>query len=75
MRPSQSLADVAKAQNKDLDGLKAALKTDITNQLDDAVKNGRLTGDQRTNIEKNLDQRIDTLSRVSAALEASGRRD
>jgi hypothetical protein len=57
----KSLADVAKAHNKDLAGLKAALKTDITSQLDDAVKNGRLTDAQRTTIEKNLDQRIDAL--------------
>ncbi len=61
LRDGKSLADVTTAQNKDLDGLKAALKTDITAQLDDAVKNNRLTDAQRTDIEKNLDQRIDDL--------------
>lgn len=61
LRSGKSLADVAKAQNKDLAGLESALKTDITSQLDDAVKNGRLTDAQRANIEKNLDQRIEAL--------------
>jgi hypothetical protein len=57
----KSLADVAKAQGKTTDGLKAALKAAETAQLDAAVKAGRLTDAQRTQIESGLDQRLDDL--------------
>jgi hypothetical protein len=50
---------VAKAQGKSVDGLKAALKADETTRLDQAVKAGRLTTDQRTKLEAALDQRLD----------------
>jgi hypothetical protein len=59
LRAGKSLADVAKAQNKSVDGLKAALKADETARLDQAVKAGRLTTDQRAKIEAGLDQRLD----------------
>jgi hypothetical protein len=61
LHSGKSLADVAKDKGKDLAGLKAALKTDITAQLDAAVKAKRLTDAQRTEILKDLDQRIDDL--------------
>lgn len=61
LRNGKSLADVAKAQGKTTDGLKAALKAAQTAQLDAAVKAGRLTDAQRTKIEANLDQRLDNL--------------
>jgi hypothetical protein len=61
LRSGKSLADVAKAQNKSVDGLKAALKADEAARLDQAVKDGRLTSDQRAKIESALDQRLDDL--------------
>jgi hypothetical protein len=61
LHSGKSLADVAKAENKSLDGLKAAIKSGITAKLDRAVKNGRLTAAQRTKILADLDARIDAL--------------
>jgi hypothetical protein len=57
----KSLADVAKAKGKSTDDLKAAMKTAITSELDQAVKDGKLTDAQRTQIEKDLDTRLDNL--------------
>ena len=59
IRDGKSLADVAKAQNKSVDGLKAALKAKITERLDQAVKDGHLTADQRTKALANVDQMLD----------------
>jgi hypothetical protein len=57
----KSLADVAKAQNKDLAGLKAALKTAFTTKLDQAVKDGHLTEAQKTEMLADVDKRIDEI--------------
>jgi hypothetical protein len=61
LQNGQSLADVAKAQNKDSAGLKAAMKTAITTELDQQVKDNKLTADQEKQFESNLDQRLDDL--------------
>jgi ribosomal protein S20 len=61
LETGKSLADVAKAQNKDLTGLKAALKTAITKQFDEAVKDGHLTEAQKTKMLADVDQRIDDI--------------
>jgi hypothetical protein len=61
LRSGKSLADLAKARNKSVDGLKAALKADETARLDQAVKAGRLTTDERAKIEADLEQRLDDL--------------
>jgi hypothetical protein len=61
LRAGKSLADVAKARNKPVDGLKTALKAQETARLDQAVKAGRLTTDQRAKIEADIDQRLDDL--------------
>jgi hypothetical protein len=55
----KSLADVAKAQNKDVAGLKAAMKAALTKQLDQAVTDKKLTAEQRTKILADADQHID----------------
>ena len=47
LRDGKSLADVAKANNKSVDGLKAAIKDAATKRLDEAVKDGKLTQTQR----------------------------
>jgi hypothetical protein len=61
LEAGKSLADVAKAQNKDLAGLKAALKTAITKGFDEAVKDGRLTEAQKTKMLADVDKRIDDI--------------
>jgi hypothetical protein len=61
LEAGKSLADVAKAQNKDLAGLKAALKTAFTKQLDEAVKDGHLTEAQKTKLLADVDKRIDDI--------------
>jgi hypothetical protein len=57
----KSLADVAKAQSKEVAGLKTALKTAITTKLDQAVKNGALTEAQKTTMLADIDKRIDEI--------------
>jgi membrane-bound lytic murein transglycosylase B len=61
LRDGKSLADVAKAQNKSVDGLKAALKSALTAELDQAVKDKKLTEAQKTRILANADARIDAI--------------
>lgn len=59
LQDGKSLADVAKAQNKDVAGLKAALKAKATARLDEAVKDGHLTEAQKTKILAEIDDRLD----------------
>jgi hypothetical protein len=61
LEAGKSLADVATAQNKDLAGLKAALKTAFTTKLDQAIKDGHLTEAQKTKRLADIDQRIDEI--------------
>src|SRR6185436_8515439 len=50
LEAGKSLADVAKAQNKSVDGLKAAMKAALTKELDQAVKDKKLAEAQKTKI-------------------------
>jgi hypothetical protein len=59
LQSGKSLADVAKAQNKDVAGLKAAMKAAVTKQLDQAVTDKHLTADERTKILADIDSRLD----------------
>jgi hypothetical protein len=61
LRDGKSLADVAKAKGKTTADLKAAMKTAITSELDQAVKDKKLTADQRTKILADIDARLDEL--------------
>lgn len=61
IRDGKSLAEVAKANNKSVDGLKAAIKDAATKRLDDAVKDGKLTQTQRDEMAATLDERIDDI--------------
>jgi hypothetical protein len=61
LRDGKSLADVAKAQNKSVDGLKAALKRAVTAELDEAVKDKRLTEAQKSKILADVDARLDEM--------------
>jgi hypothetical protein len=57
----KSLADVAKAQGKSVDGLVTAIVDAQKKQLDAAVSAGKLTQAQATQIESNLEQRVTNL--------------
>jgi hypothetical protein len=74
LQAGKSLADVAKAQNKDLAGLKAALKTAVTTKLDQAVKDGHLTEAQKTKLLADLDERIDDIVNNTRPPGGPGRR-
>lgn len=57
----KSLAEIAKAQNKSVDGLKDALVKDLQAKLDQAVQDGRLTKAQEQQVLSGLKQHIDDL--------------
>lgn len=57
----KSLAQVAKAQGKDVDGLQQALLDAAKAQLDRAVSDGKLTADQRDEILRRLQDHVDEL--------------
>jgi hypothetical protein len=61
LQAGQSIADVAKAQGKSLDDVKAAIKAGVTKELDQAVTDKKLTAAQRTDILSELDAHIDDL--------------
>jgi hypothetical protein len=57
----KTLAEIAKAENKSVDGLKAALVKDVKDKLDAAVKDGRLTKADAQRALQGLESRIDDL--------------
>jgi hypothetical protein len=61
LRSGQSLADVAKAQGKSVDGLKQALLASAKERLDAAVKDGRLTSSQAKDLLDRFQAKLDDL--------------
>jgi hypothetical protein len=59
LRSGKSLADVAKAQNKDLNGLKDAILAAAKSDLDKAVADKRITQAQADDVYNGLKSRID----------------
>ena len=59
LESGKTLAEIAKAQDKSVDGLKAALVKDAKTHLDAAVKAGRLSSAEEQRILADLQQRID----------------
>ncbi len=59
LHDGRSIADIAKAQGKDVDDVKAAAKAAITKELAEAVKDERLTDAQRDEIAARLDEHLD----------------
>jgi hypothetical protein len=57
----RSLADVASAEGKSVDGLKEAILEDARTRVDEAVKAGRLTEEQAAAILDGLEERIDDI--------------
>jgi hypothetical protein len=58
MRDGKTLAEVAKAEGKSVDGLVDALVAEQTQRLGDAVEDGRLTDEQRDAIVAGLEERV-----------------
>jgi hypothetical protein len=58
LRDGQSLADVAKAEGKSVDGLVDALVREATERLDQAVEDGKLTDAQRDELAEHLEEAI-----------------
>jgi hypothetical protein len=54
LRDGKSIADIAKAQNVDVNTIIDNLVTDATAKIDQAVKDGHLSKDMGTQIESNL---------------------
>ena len=61
LESGKTLAEIAKALDKSVDGLKAALVKDAKTHLDAAVKAGRLSSAEERRILADLQQRIDDL--------------
>ena len=59
LRSGKTLADVAKEKNVTADELKAAIITAVTAQIDQAVKDGKLTQAQADQLKSRLDSQID----------------
>ena len=61
LRSGKTLAEIAKAQNKSVDGLKSAMLEDAQAKLDQAVKDGHMTKAMEQRVLSGLQQRIDGL--------------
>ena len=61
LRDGQSLAEIAKAQGKSVDGLKQALLAGAKEKLDEAVQDGRITAEQRDEMLEKLEADIDDI--------------
>ena len=57
----KTLAEIAKAENKSVEGLKTAMKKEAEDKLDAAVKAGQLSKDEENQVLKDLNSRIDDL--------------
>src|SRR4051812_11724547 len=68
----QSLADVAKAQSKDLDGLKSAILDAAKADLDKAVADKKLTQSQADDISNGLKSHIDDIVSANMRLHRDG---
>ena len=61
LESGKTLAQIAKAQGKSVDGLKDAMVKDAKTKLDAAVKAGRLSSSEEQRVLADLQQRIDDL--------------
>jgi hypothetical protein len=59
LEDGKTLAQIAKAKNKDLDDVKAAVKKAATARLDQAVKDGDITKAQRDDMLEHLDEHLE----------------
>ena len=72
LRDGSSLAEIARAEGKSVDGLVAALVKSAKAELADAVEDGRLTDAQRDELEADLTDRIEALVEREPGLRGPG---
>lgn len=72
--PGKSLTDVAKAHNADPAKVKAALVAKAQTRIDDAVKAGKATADQATNMKERAASMIDEVMTRTAPTPSKGGR-
>ena len=61
LQSGKTLAHIAQAQNKAVDGLKQALLTDAKTHLDEAVTDGKITAAQEQQMLNDLSSRLDDI--------------
>jgi polyhydroxyalkanoate synthesis regulator phasin len=61
LESGKTLAQIAKAEDKSVDGLKAAMLKDAKTKLDALVKEGKVTKADEQKVLKDLEQRVDDL--------------
>jgi flagellin-like hook-associated protein FlgL len=74
MLAGKSIADIAKAQGKSLDDVRAAIKTDAKAQADKAVKNGDITQAQADQLLAHLDEALTHLDEARPLFRHRGER-
>jgi len=72
LRSGQSLAEIAKAEGKSVDGLEQALLAAAKERLDQAVEDGRITTAQRDEMLERLESKIGALVNGELFLEPHG---
>jgi Arc/MetJ-type ribon-helix-helix transcriptional regulator len=72
LRAGQSLAEIAKAAGKSVDGLEQALLAAAKERLDQAVEDGRITAAQRDEMLERLESKIDALVKGEPFMEKHG---
>ncbi len=72
LRDGQTLAEIARAEGKSVDGLEQALVASGKARLDQAVEAGRITASQRDELLERLEAKIDALVNGEPLLEKRG---
>lgn len=72
LRNGQSLAEIAKAEDKSVDGLEQALLATAKERLDQAVEDGRITAAQRDEMLERLESKIGGLVNGEPVMERRG---
>ena len=72
LRDGQSLAEIAKAEGKSVDGLEQALLAAAKERLDQAVEDGRITAAQRDEMLERLESKIGALVNGEPFMERHG---
>ena len=72
LRNGQTLAEIARAEGKSVDGLEQALVAAGKERLDQAVEAGRITAAQRDELLERLEAKIDALVNGTPFLEKRG---
>jgi hypothetical protein len=61
LKGGQSIAELAKSKNKSLDDVKSAISKALSDRIDKAVADGKITADQAAKVKDKLSARIDKL--------------